>query len=313
MRRRFGRPCRGMGSVCVTLVRQTATPWLQGGQPVLPLGQAAPAYRHGATPLSADQRVRLDPQLTAARDAPQRIAPHSRRLTQGRALAQGKIVNASEPTMAPSCQGNSNGPAPFGRQPGMIAEPAAGVLLAWPLPVGNPGEIKDGEPLVDKVPHASARVANRPPAIPSLAGELARKDATLREALQARGMRTAGLPKTVEPLPTSPPAAEVLRPLDEADVPGRRPPSQVDRACACGASRPVIARVMASLRCRGAAPLTDQGPHGAIGHTGMAVMAHQAATLVRIHASRLAKRARMCRRRLRLRCPQVNQRKASIN
>jgi hypothetical protein len=70
---------------------------------------------------------------------------------------------------------------------------------------------------------------------------------------------------------------------------------------------------MASLLCRGAGRLTYKGHRGAIVQTGMAVMAHNAATLVRIHEYRLSKRARMFRRRLRLRCRKVNQLKASIH
>jgi hypothetical protein len=64
---------------------------------------------------------------------------------------------------------------------------------------------------------------------------------------------------------------------------------------------------MASLLHRGAGHLTDKGHRGAIVHTGMAVMAHNAATLARIHAYRLSKRARLFRRRLRLGCRQVHQ------
>jgi hypothetical protein len=70
---------------------------------------------------------------------------------------------------------------------------------------------------------------------------------------------------------------------------------------------------MASLLCRGAGQLTYKGHRGAIVHTGMAVMAHNAATLVRIHESRLSKRARTFRRRLRLRSRKVNHCNASIN
>jgi hypothetical protein len=54
--------------------------------------------------------------------------------------------------------------------------------------------------------------------------------------------------------------------------------------------------MMASLLCRGAGRLTYEGNRGAIVHTGMAVMAHNAATLVRIHEYRLSKRARTFRR-----------------
>ena len=151
------------------------------------------------------------------------------------------------------------------------------------------------------------------PAIHSLAGDLAFNDVALREALHAQGILPVGIPKTVDPLPSSPTADDVLRILDEAELHRIRTPSQVDLACACGYSRPVVESIIASLRCRGAAHLTYKGHHGAIVQTGMAVMAHNAATLVRIHEYRLSKRARTFRQWLRLRCRKVNQCNASIN
>ena len=300
--------------MCVTLVRQTETPWLARGQPVLALARAAQAGLPGTPPLSEDQRGRLGPQLTAAREAHHRLAHQARRLTQGKALSHGKIVHADDPTMAPRCQGKSHGPAPFGRPPGMIAEPAAGVILARPVPVGHPRAPSAVEPLVDNVEQAIARGRTRPPlAIHSPAGDLALHDASWREALHAQGMLTVGLPQTVAPLPRSPSPEDVPRLLSEAGWQDIRPPTQVELAYACGYSRPVVERIMASLRCRGAGRLTDTGPRGAIVHAGMAVMAPNAATWVRIHASHLAKRARVFRRRLRLRCRQVNQSNPSIN
>ena len=203
--RRFGRQCRGMGKVFVTLVRQTETQLLEMGQPVLPLARAAQACLHGATQLSEEQRARLDTQLTAALEAHHRIAPQSRRLTQGKALPHCKIVNAYDPTIAPICKGKSNCPAQFGRKPGIIAEPAAGFIFALHLPVGNPSDASYVEPLVDNVEQAIARVGTRPtPAIHSLAGDLALNDATLREALHARGILTVGIPRTVDPRPRRP-------------------------------------------------------------------------------------------------------------
>jgi hypothetical protein len=68
-----------------------------------------------------------------------------------------------------------------------------------------------------------------------------------------------------------------------------------------------VESIMASLLGRGAARVPDKGHRGAIVQTGMAVMAHNAATVVRIHEYRLSKRARKFRRRLRLRCRKVNQ------
>jgi hypothetical protein len=312
--RGFGRQCRGIGKVFVTLVRRTETHLLEMGEQVLPLARAAQAYLHGATPLSEDQRARLHTQLTAALEAHQRIEHQSQRLTQGKALSHCKIVNAYDPTIAPICKGKSNCPAQFGRKPGIIAEPAAGFIFALHLPVGNPSDVRYVEPLVDKVEQAIARVRTRPPpAIHSLAGDLALNDAALREALHARGILTVGIPKTVEPLPPSPTPEDVLRILDEADLHGIRTPSQVQLACASGYSRPVVESVIASLLHRGAAHLTYKGHRGAIVQTGMAVMAHNAATLVRIHEYRLSKRARLFRRRLRLRCRKVSQYNASIN
>jgi hypothetical protein len=312
--RGFGRQCRGIGQVFLTLVRRTETQLLELGEQVLPLARAAQAYLHGATHLSAEQQVRLDIQLTAALEAHHRIEHQSRRLTQGKALAHCKIVNAYDPTIAPICKGKSNCPAQFGRKPGMIAEPAAGFIFALHLPVGNPSDASYVEPLVDKVEQASTRVRTRPtPAIHSLAGDLALNDAALREALHARGILTAGIPKTVDPLPPSLTPEDVARILDEADLHGIRTPSQVHLACACGYSRPVVESIIASLLCRGVGCLTYKGHRGAIVQTGMAVMAHNAATLVRIHEYRLSKRARLFRRRLRLRCRKVNQCKASIN
>jgi hypothetical protein len=135
----------------------------------------------------------------------------------------------------------------------------------------------------------------------------------LREALHARGILTVGIPKTVDPLTSSPTPEEVLRILDEADLHGIRTPAQVHLAYACGYSRPVVESIIASLLSRGARHLAYKGHRGASVQMGMAVMAHNAATLVRIHDYHLSKRARKLRRRLRLRCRKVNQCNASIN
>jgi hypothetical protein len=303
-----------MGKMFVTLVRQTETQLLELGHAILPLARAAQQCLHGAMPLSEDQRARLDTQLTAVLEAHQRIEHQSRRLTQGKGLTHCKIVNAYDPTIAPICKGKSNCPAQFGRKPGIIAEPAAGFVFGLHLPVGNPSDASYVQPLVDKVQQAIARVATFPrPAIHSLAGDLAFNDAALREVLHQQGILTVGIPKTVEPLPPSPTPEDVLRLLHEEDLPRALTPCQVDLAYACGYSRPVVESIIASLLGRGAARVTYKGHRGAIVQTGMAVLAHNAATLVRIHEYRLSKRARIFRRRLRLRCRQVNQDNVSIN
>ena len=312
--RRFGRQCRGMGKVFVTLVRQTETHLLELGQPVLALAQAAEACLRGAPHLAEEQRARLGTQLRTTLEAHRRIAHQSRRLTQGKALPSCKIVNAYDLTIAPICKGTSNCPTQFGRKPGMIAEPTAGFILARHLPVGNPSDASYVEPLVDHVERAIALVETRPTlAMHSLAGDLALNDAALREALHARGILTVGIPKTVDPLPAAPTPEEVARMLDESDLHGIRTPTQVHLAYACGYSRPVVESIIASLLCRGAAHLTDKGHRGAIVQTGMAVMAHNAATLVRIYDYRLSKRVRLFRRKLRLRCRKVNQCNTSIH
>jgi hypothetical protein len=50
-----------------------------------------------------------------------------------------------------------------------------------------------------------------------------------------------------------------------------------------GESRPVVESIIASLLCRGAGRLTYKDHRDAPVHKGMAVMAHNAETLVRIH------------------------------
>jgi len=221
--RRFGRQCRGMGKVFVTLVRQTETPLLAMGQQVLPLARAAHACLYGVPQVSKDQQARLDTQLMTALEAHHRIAHQARRLTQGKAVPHCKIVNADDPTIAPICKGKSNCTTQFGRKPGMIADPAAGFIFALHLPVGNPRDASYVEPLVDHVEQAIARVGTRPTlSLHSLAGDLALNDTVLREALHERGILTVGIPKTVDPLSPSPTPQDVLRILDEADLHGIR-------------------------------------------------------------------------------------------
>jgi hypothetical protein len=222
------------------------------------------------------------------------------------------VSSDTTPTIAPLCKGKSNCPTQFGRKPGIIAEPASGFSFAFQLPLGNPSDASYVVPLVDKVQHALGRVTCRPtPALHSLAGDLALNDPTLRETLHARGILTVGIPHTVEPLLPSPTPEEVRQMLNQAGLHGKRTPHQVQLACACGYSRPVIESIIASLLCRGAARISYKGHRGAIIHTGMAIMAHNAATLVRIHQQRLPKRAQKFRRLLRLKHQKVNQFKVS--
>jgi len=113
----------------------------------------------------------------------------------------------------------------------MIAEPAAGFIVALHLPVGHPSDARYVEPLVANVEQAIAQVGTRPtPAIHALAGDLALHDAALREAWPARGMLTVGIPRTVDPLPSSPTPEDVPRRLSEAGVQDIRTPTPVHLA-----------------------------------------------------------------------------------
>jgi hypothetical protein len=299
--RRFGRQCRGQSQVFVSMVRQTETQLLTTGSSVVGLARAAHAQVQSAPQLGEEQRTRLATQLTAALAAHQQIATQSRRLTNGKTLTQCKIVNAYDPTIAPICKGKSNCPTQFGRKPGIIGEPASGFIFALALPGGNPADLSYVVPLVDKVQTAIAYVAGRPTlAVHSLAGDLALNDATLRATLHGRGILTVGIPQTVAPLSPTPTPEEIRRMLHEAGLPGQRTPHQVRLACAAGYSRPVVESLIASLLSRGAARITYKGQRGAIVQLGMTVMAHNAATVVRIQHNRLSTRAQKFRHLLRL-------------
>lgn len=312
--RRFGRQCRGQGKVFVGLVRQTETQLLKTGQPVVGLAQAAQAQVQGAAQLTEDQRAGLATQLTGALAAHHQIATQSRRLTQGKPLLQCKLVNAYDLTIAPICKGKSNCPTQFGRKPGLIAEPASGFIFAFELPVGNPADPSYVVPLVDKVERALEQVSGRSTlAIHSLAGDLALNDSTLRETLHTRGILTVGIPHTVEPLSPSPTPEDVRRMLTAAGVHSQCTAHQVRIACACGYSRPIVESLIASLLGRGAARLTYRGHRGATVQMGMIVMAHNAATVVRIQHNRLSKRAQKLRHLLRLKRHNPNEFKAAKN
>jgi hypothetical protein len=290
------------------LVRQTETQLLTTGSPVVGLARAARTQVQSAPHLGEEQRTRLDTQLTAALAAHRQIVTQSRQLTQGKALSQCKIVNAYDPTIAPICKGKSNCPTQFGRKSGIIAEPASGFIFAFHLPVGNPTDPSYVLPLVDKVQDALAQVASRPPlAIHSLAGDLALNDAKLRETLHARGILTVGIPHTIAPLPPAPTPEDIRWMLTEAGLERTRTPAQVRLACTAGYSRPVIESIIASLLGRGAARIRYKGHRGAILHTGMAVLAHNAATVVRVRQDRLTTRAQKFRRLLRLKRHKPNE------
>jgi len=312
--RRFGRQCRRQGKVFVSLVRQTETHLLTTGEPVVALAHIAQGQVQAATQLTEEQRTRWDTTLTLALATHHQIATQSRRLTHGKPLSRCKIVNAYDPTLAPICKGKSNCPTQFGRKPGISAETATGFVFAAQLLVGNPGDVSYVLPLVDQVQTALSYVPTRSaPAIHSLAGNLAVNDPTLRKRLHARGILTVGILRTVEPLSPTPSTEARQELLTTADLPGKSSPRQVQLACAASYSRPVVESIIASLLSRGVGQLRYKGWHGVCVQLTMAVMAHNAATVRRIHLSRLTTRAQKFRRLLHLKPPNLLKLNAGIN
>jgi len=312
--RRFGRQCRGQGKVFVSLVRQTEMQLLAAGQAVAGLSQAAQTQLQQATRLTEEQRMRWDTTLTIALAPHQQIVTQSHRLTHGKPLTRCKIVNAYASTIAPICKGKSNCPTQFGRNPGILAEPATGFVFAVQLPVGNPSDVSYVLPLLDQVQTALRQVTTRPPpAIHSLAGDLAVNDPTLRETLHGRGILTVGIPHTIEPLAPTPPPETIQARLTAAGLLGKRTPRQAQLACAAGYSRPVVESIIARLLSRGAGQLRYKGWYGARVQVPMAVMAHNAATVRRIRYGRLTTRAQKFRRLLRLKSPNLLKMKEGIN
>ena len=306
--RRFGRQCRGQGKVFVKLVRQTETQLLEVGSTIAHLAHAAQQSLHQATALSDHKRQRLANDLLVATQAHQQISKQSRQLTQGQRLSHCKIVNAYDPTIAPIIKGKSNCPTQFGRKPGILSEPTAGFIFAARSPLGNPSDASYVLPLLDKVEQAIQRLSGpKRPSIQSLAGDLGVNDPGLRQALHERGILSVGIPKTSEPINPQPSPEEILAVLNAAGLNRMRTPYQVQLACACGYSRPVVESHIACLLCRGAGQIRYKGPQGAVVQLGMTVMTHNAAALVRIRSKRLSKRAQKLRRFLGLRYRNVHQ------
>jgi len=306
--RGFGRQCRGQGNVFVKLVRQTERQLLEAGSALVQLATDAQQHLQQAPQGSAAVGERLVRDLSQALQAHHQIAKQSRHLTQGKRLPQCKIVNAYDPTIAPIIKGKSNCPAQFGRKPGILSEPTAGFIFAIHAPVGNPSDPSYVVPLLDKVHLARQHLTQpKPPAIYSLAGDLGVNDADLRQTLHERGILTIGIPKTIEPISPKPTAQEILSILNEANLNRKRTPHQVQLACACGYSRPVVESHIASLLVRGAGAIRYKGPQGAGVQLGMTVMAHNGASLMRIRQQRLSKRGPKFRRLLGRRSPNSNQ------
>src|SRR5499426_3096124 len=306
--RGFGRRCRGQGRVFVTLVRQTEQQLLALGEPIKTLGFKAQEHLEHTVTLGEAQRQRLTLALTTAMSHHEHIRQQSTRLTHGKKLRHCKLVNAYDPTIAPIIKGKSNCPAQFGRKPGIASEPATGFIFATRVPEGNPNDTSYVLPLLDKVQSAIERVRTTPKLrLHAVAGDLGVNDAALRQALHARGILTVGIPQNVQPIDPNPSAEEVGAILTEAGLHRQRTPYQVQLACACGYSRPVVESHIASLLARGAGQVRYKGHPGAVRQQGMTVMAHNGATLVRIHQQQLSKRAQKLRRLLGLRYRKSNE------
>ena len=168
--------------------------------------------------------------------------------------------------------------------------------------------------MIDTVQAASDRV--RPPhrlAIHARAGDRGVHDATWRQALHARGILPVGIPKTRAPINLEPRPEVILDLLHASGFHRKRTPYHVPLACACGSSRPVVERPIASVLSRGAGHVRYKGLEGAVVQRGMAVMTHHGAAMVRIRQQRLSKRAQKFHRLLGLRRYNVNQSNDSKN
>ena len=304
----FGRQCRGQGHVFVKLVRHTEHKLLELGKPISALGQQAQHLLAQATTLSDVQRQRVAAAFTVALRNHARIRQQSTRLTHGQQLRHCKLVNAYDLSIAPILKGKSNCPVQFGRKPGIASDPATGFIFAHRVPEGNPSDPSYVLPLLDNVQKAIARVTTpQRLRVHAVAGDLGINDATLRQALHTRGILTVGIPKTIEPVKAHPSPEEILDLLNEAGLNRQRTPYQVQLACACGYSRPVVESHIASLLARGAGQVRYKGLEGAVRQQGMIVRAHNGAVMVRIRRQQLSKRAQRFRRLLGLKLPKGNE------
>jgi len=297
----FGRSCRGKGKILLKKVRETERQLLDVGQMVGPLALKATLDLYTDRSLEEAQQARLMDSLRGAVQHYDLIEQQSRRLIQGKKLPHAKIVNAYDRAIAPIIKGKSNCPCQFGCKPGIIAEMATGFILGLHLPEGNPDDASYMIPLLDHVETAiDAMDRKRKPRILSVAGDLAFTDAPLREQVQQRGILTAGIPETVgtfDPVPTSEQIEVAQQSIPIEPVPSA---TQVKIAYTCGYSRPFVEGIIETLSCRGGTHIKYKRHRGALIQTTMAVMASNAATLVRIQQDRLSKRARKFRRLFRL-------------
>ena len=306
----FGRECRGKRKVFVTWVRQTERQLLTVGKSVVPLALSVQRELHQALHLSEEQKARWHTQLEEVMTAHHVIEEQSRRLVNGKKLPQAKIVNPYDVTIAPILKGKSNCPAQFGKKPGIIAEMASGFIFGFHLPPGNPADASYVMPLVEKVDQALEKLdwihPRRLPTIRSIAGDLGWNDPQVRAQLHRRGILTEGIPQTIDPLPQQPTPEDIQRIQHTPDLKGTPSATQIKIACACGYSRPLVESLITNIACRGGTHIKYKGHRGAILQVATAIMATNAATLVRIQNNQLTPRAKKFRRWFRLKPHNIN-------
>ena len=309
--RTFGRKCRGNGKVYLKLVREAERRLLSIGSQVLPLALSAQMLLQKDTAIEEAQQERLMHKLDQALEAHRHIEKQSRQLVHGKKLSHCKIVNPYDMTIAPICKGKSNCPTQFGKKPGILAEMASGFIFGLHLPQGNPDDASYVMPLVEKADDAIDRLERespkRRPSIRSLAGDLGLDDPGVRAELHSRGISTVGIPNSIEPIPKVPTPKMIQEVLDIPLLGEKQNATQIKIAYACAYSRPFVESLISSLICRGATHIKYKGHRGAFIQIGMAIVAGNAATLVRIKQGRLSKRAQRFRRLLRLKTPNSNE------
>lgn len=302
--RTFGRSCRGAGKVFLKVVRQTERELLEVGRDVDPLCLSAMLHLYEDDSLEQMKQDDLHEKLRRATANYESVQAQSKRLVNGKKLPHAKIVNAYDTSITAIIKGKSNCPAQFGKKPGIIAEMATGFIFGLYLPQGNPDDASYMMPLLGKVNTAISKMQKkRKPRIVSVAGDLAFKDACLRNDLHDQGILTVGIPSTIDPVPAIP-TPEMIRAVQAQFHPGKTlSATQVRTAYACGYSRPFVESLIETLSCRGGTRIKYRGHRGATIQLTMAVVAHNAATLARIQQGRMTKRAQKFRRFFRLKPP----------
>lgn len=302
--RTFGRSCRGARKVFLKVVRRTERELLEVGRDVGPLCLSAMLHLYEDDSLEQMKQDDLHEKLRRATANYESVQAQSKRLVNGKKLPHAKIVNAYDTSITAIIKGKSNCPAQFGKKPGIIAEMATGFIFGLYLPQGNPDDASYMMPLLDKVNTTISKMQKkRKPRIVSVAGDLAFKDACLRNDLHDRGILTVGIPSTIDPAPAIP-TPEMIRAVQAQFHPNKIfSAAQVRTAYACGYSRPFVESLIETLSCRGGTRIKYKGHRGAMIQLTTAVVAHNAATLARIQQGRMTKRAQKFRRFFRLKPP----------